>query len=240
MVTKITRTFGAPSITRTRTHTRTSGTLSVALRFRGGYAQRLTLLTCLICGVALASGCSSNKLTILQSEYINTAVHLNRPVDQRTGDPLEVTIVCLYPDDLEKESNAGLKPGSGITSKGWYDNRPTHSGSGGFQVPADQVFLLTNDSQPYGTRVGRRLQGAKRDGRSEVVVTGINFRSRSMFKSGPIMYVFPKFIGPQGQVLPVPPILYSSPRQRRGIRFKIGVDPSRDHYGQYIERITDM
>ncbi len=199
---------------------------------------RPCLLVGLVCSVVLAGGCASNTMTIVQDEYLNTAVHLNRPVDQRTGDPLEVTIVCLYPEDLEKESNAGLKPGSGITSKGWYDNRPTHSGSRGFQVPADQVFLLTNDSQPYGTRIGRRLQGAKRDGRSEVVVTGIKFHSRGMFKGGPIMYVFPKFIGPQGQVLPVPPILYSSPRQRGGVRFKIGVDPDREHYGQYLERIT--
>jgi len=188
--------------------------------------------------IVLGSGCSSNRITIVQDRFINTAVHLNRPVDQRTGDPLEVSMVYLFPDDLEKEVNAGLRPGSGITSKGWYDNRPTLGSRGGFQVPADQIFLLTNDSQPYGTRVGRRLRGADRDGTSEVAVTGVGHLSRGRFKSGPILYVFPKFIGPQGQVLPVPPLLYRRPYSRSGIRFRVGVDPNRDHYGQYVERVT--
>ncbi len=201
--------------------------------------QTYKLLAYSACLTAFASGCSSNALTIVQGEYLNTAVHMNRPVDQRTGDPLEVTFVCLYPEDLEKEANSGLRPGSGITCKGWYDNRPSHSGGGGFQVPADQVFLLTNDSQPYGTRVGRRLQGANRDGKSKLVVKGVNFGSRGFFKKSPVMYVFPKFIGPQGQVLPVSPIIYESPRWRGGFRFKIGVDSNREHYGQFIERITD-
>ena len=212
---------------------------AVLAAFAAGLAINVFLVLFSASSIGLASGCSTSKFTIVQDEFINTAVHLNRPVEQRTGDPLEVTIVYLFEDDLAKEANAGLRPGSGITSKGWYDNRPSHSGRGGFQVPADQVFILTNDDQPYGTRVGRRLQGAKRDGTAEIVVEGASFRSRGRFKSGPIMYVFPKFVGPQGQVLPVPPILHSSSRSKNGLRFRVGVDPNRDHYGQYMERIGD-
>ncbi len=188
----------------------------------------------------VSTGCAARTLTITQDDRINTAVHRHRPEGERTGDPLKVTIVCVYPKDLEREENQGLKPGSGITCKDWYANQPVRGGSvgGRFKVPPEQIYVLTNESEVYGNKKWRALQGAIRDGTKQVEVSGIRFRTK-LYGRNSVIYVFPKFIGPAGEVLPVPPAVFSPPgayASRLGV--KIGVEEGRGIYGQYIENTT--
>ncbi len=187
-------------------------------------------------------GCSSRTLTITQTDRVNNAMHHNRHPDQRTGDPLEVTIVSVNSDDLEREGNGGLKPGSGITCKGWYDNRPVRGSSEGrFDLPPEQIFLLTNANEVYGTKLGPALNGAIKDGRTDVMIKGIPIPSwMKLHSRDSVIYVFPKFIGPNGTVLPVGAAEFSPPgAYSNQLHVKIGVDEGREHYGQYIERVSE-
>lgn len=180
-------------------------------------------------------GCGARRVTISQDEYINTGVHANRPPEQRTGDPLEVAIVCVSAKDLELTENAGLKPGSGITCKDWYENRPSHAGGAGrYRIPADQIYLLTNDSRAWGQVLGPMLRGARIDGRRAVTLKGVRFKEK-LFNRNSVIYVFPKFIGPTGEVLPVPPVAFNPPGAYRSqLACRIGVNGRREHFGQYI------
>lgn len=190
-----------------------------------------------------ATGCTSRTIVITQDDRINTGVHIGRPVEQRTGDPLEVTVVCVYPEDLERDENAGLKPGVGITCKDWYDNRPVRSGGEGanFRLPPEQIYLRTNAAEVYGIRKGPALNGAIEDGRAQIEIRGIKFRPTKLYSRKSVVYVFPKFIGPPPdyEVLPVraaefnPPGAYTS---KLGV--KIGVDEARDNHGQYIDKTS--
>ena len=194
-------------------------------------------------GIVLA-GCGSwRTLTIVQGDRINNAMHSGRPADQRSGDPLEVAIVCVNPQDLEHHENAGLKPRSGMTCKAWYDNRPVRGGGdpGRFKLPPEQIFLLTDAKQYYGTKKGPAPRGAINDGRKEISVAGIRFRSTILHKRDSVIYVFPKFVGPKGEVLPVPAVEFSPPSAYpRRLEVEIGVDESRPHYhGQYIDNTTE-
>ena len=207
----------------------------------GAYKTRL--LGVFVAGFAAlgATGCASRTILITQDDHINTGVHTGRPAEQRTGDPLEVTVVCVYPEDLERDENKGLEPGTGITCKGWYDNQPVRGGGEGsyFKLPQEQIYLRTNATQVYGIRKGPALNGAIEDGRAQMKITGIRFRPTKLYSKKSVIYVFPKFIGPEGDVLPVraaefnPPGAYSSK-----LSVKIGVDQGRDNYGQYIENAT--
>ena len=187
------------------------------------------------------AGCAARTLNVSQGDRINNAMHHDRHPDQRTGDPLEVTIVCVHPADLEREANRGLKPGSGITCKDWYDHRPVRAGGGEgrFDLPSEQVFLLTNEAQFYGTKLGPALNGALKDGKSEIVIKGIPFQSMKLHSRDSAIYVFPKFIGPDWNVLPVKPAEFSPPGAYASrLTVKIGVDDSREHYGQFIENTS--
>jgi hypothetical protein len=198
----------------------------------------------LVFAAAAASGsvgCAARTLTITQDDRINNAMHLHRPPAQRTGEPLEVSIVCVYPKDLERAGNEGLRHGSGITSKDWYDNRPLRAGVDGahFSLPSDQIHLLTNEAQAYGKKRGPALQGAIVDGTSEKKVAGIKFSWTQLHRRDSVIFVFPKFIGPDGEVLPVKPAVFNPPgAYGRNLRVKIGVEESRGRHGQYIERLT--
>ena len=200
---------------------------------------RLFVLGAVLTG---ASGCA-RVLTITQEDYINTAMHIGRPKEQRTGQPLELSIVCVHAADLQKEANDLLSPESEITSKIWYENRPEHGDKmddeayAGFQLPKNQVFLLTDDKKCFGKRLGARLRGAKIDNRDKVVVR-FNFAG-GLHSDTSVIYVFPKFIGPKGEVLPVRPAVFHPPgAYTNELSCKIGVDESREDYGQYIENTT--
>ena len=189
--------------------------------------------------VSLSWGCAARTLTIYQEDRINTAMHLHRPRADQTGDPLEVDIVCVYPDDLDKPENERLKPGSSITAKDWYDLRPTgiHDGRH-FVLPESQIFLLSNEKTVYGRLKGPALRGAIEDGSHKRKVKGIQFK-RKLHSRKSVVYVFPKFIDKNGEVLPVRPVRFCPPgAYARNLFVKIGVDPGRPHGGQYIESTT--
>ncbi len=191
-------------------------------------------------------GCQRH-LTITQDTYINTAMHVNRPKDKQTGEPLEVHIVSVYPDDLKNTANSRLAPGNAITSDVWFQDCPQPgdrwdmpgvAGTSRFQLPPDQIFLLTDDRSYYGSYSGPTLHGAAVDGTSPI--------KRKFKFGGPlhnknsVIYVFPKFIGADGRVLPVPPAKFDPPgAYSSDLSVHIGVDESRPHYGQYIKIGTD-
>ena len=188
-------------------------------------------------------GCAGRTLTITQDPRINNAMHSHRSEKQRTGDPLEVSIVCVTPKDLkrEDEANERLRPGSGITSKEWYEHRPV-PGVGDetrFRLPADGIYLLTNDKEVYGKVKHKALNGAIIDGTETIRVSGIRFPTWKMHGRNSVVYVFPKFIGQDGRVLPVPPAVYHPPgAYTRKLSCKIGVKPGGENEGQYIENTT--
>jgi hypothetical protein len=190
-------------------------------------------------GLAFVStGCAARSLTITQDDRINNAMHMHRPPAQRTGDPLEVTIACVYPDDLKRAENQGLKPKSGITCKDWYDHQPLRAGGEGghFNLPSDQIYLLTNETQLYGKKKGPALQGAIVDKTAEKKVTGIQFKSTKLHSRDSVIYVFPKFIGKDGKVLPVKAGEFSPPGAYTAkLKVKIGVEEGKGVEGQYVE-----
>lgn len=186
---------------------------------------------------SLSWGCAARTLTIAQDDRINTAVHLHRPREMQSGDPLEVNVVCVYPDDLEKPENERLKPDSGINAKEWYEFRPTTGVPDGrhFNLPATQIYLLTDEEGVYGKVKGPALRGALEDGFSKKKIEGIAFKKKLHSKKS-VIYVFPKFIEKSGAVLPVRPAKFSPPgAYRKNLSVKIGVRPGGPHDGQYVE-----
>ena len=189
--------------------------------------------------LSLSSGCAARIVTVRQEDRINTAMHIHRPLADQTGDPLEVSIVCVYPDDLQKPENERLKPDSSITAKDWYDFRPTGMPDGQhFNLPANQVYLLTDEKTVFGKIKGPALKGAIEGGTPEREVKGIQFK-RKLHSKKSVIYVFPKFIDKNGEVLPVRPVKFGPPgAYTRQLFVKIGVDTARPHSGQYIENQT--
>lgn len=189
------------------------------------------------------SGCARS-LTIRQDKYINIAPHASRPPDARTGDPLELSIVVVYPQDLKKAENELLKPDSKITAKDWYARCPlagNEAGSGRFVIPKDQVFLLTNDSKCYGRPIGTALRGAANDGDKPITKSGIALNWGQVHDSQAVIYVFPKFIGKDGAVLPVAPAKFNPPGAYEAkLEVQIGVqgDVKSLDDAQYIKRLT--
>jgi hypothetical protein len=200
----------------------------------------------LVCGTALAStvGCA-RELTIRQGDYINTAMHSGREKADRTGEPLELTIVSVYPNNLKHDSNTRLDPSRPITSDVWYQNRPwsgdkvdmeeTH---GRFRIPKNQVFVRTEDDQVFGTKVGGWLRGALIDKQK---TTKMTFKfAGPLHNKKSVIYVFPKFIDHRGQVLPVPPAKFHPPgAYTHELSVGIGVDETRGNNGQYIDNTTE-
>lgn len=212
---------------------------------RGGAGASLARAL-LICGMVPAAlpGCA-RVLTTTQDDYINTAMHADRQRSSRTGEPLEITIVSVYPGDLKLDANDRLDPGREITCDVWYQDRPQPGDKvdmeephGRFRIPKNQVFIRTDDAQYYGKRVGGRLHGALID-KQKTVKTSFNFAG-PLHNDKSVIYVFPKFIDRRGQVLPVPPAKFHPPgAYTHELAVKIGVDETRGHHGQYIDNITE-
>lgn len=217
------------------------------MRNRNDFARTCAAVTG-ICLLLPFTGCG-RQMTITQDPHINTAMHINRPPAQRTGEPLEVNIVCVYPSDLEKPENAQLSPDLGITSDVWYARRPTMGGTepGKFDLPPEQLYLFTDASDYYGKKVGPRLKGAVEDGKAEIKVKGgIKFRTvggwgakGGLHSKKSVIYVFPRFVDARGQVLPEKPARWNPPgAYPRHLTCKIGVRDPDGRAEQYIENTT--
>jgi len=195
----------------------------------GGFAVALPMFGC------------ARQLTITQDPYINTAMHGGRKPDGRTGEPLEVNVVCVYPQDLDKPENAQLAPSFAITSDMWYAKRPTHGGAepGKFELPPQQVYLFTEATNVYGKKVGPRLKGAVADGKAEISLSGgINFEG-PYHNDRSVIYLFPKFVDAGGNVLSVPPVKWHPPGAfTHNLFCKIGVRDPAGAAEQYTENTT--
>ena len=224
----------------------------ITLQTLSRHRRDLPRVSLALAGFALALpvvGCA-RQLTITQDPHINTAMHINRPPDQRTGEPLEINIVCVYPEDFEKPDNAQLSPEIDITSDVWYQRRPTRGGTepGKFDLPPEQILVFTDAADCYGKKAGPRLKGALEDGRADIKIKGgIKFRAvGGVFKNKgglrsrkSAIYVFPRFVDARGQVLPVRPVKWSPPgAYSRDLHCKIGVRDPEGHAQQYIESLT--
>lgn len=157
-----------------------------------------------LAAVAL-SGCASKELVITQAEYVNTGMG-------PSGEPLELHIVYVHPEDLKHAANGRLAPESGITSDVWFRDKPQPgdtkdmSGRGSrLWLPEDQILLLNNPPADisYGTHVGNRARGAAYD-KSEMVVRR-NLAIKGRGKTPTVVYVFPKYIDSRGQIMPKRP-----------------------------------
>lgn len=200
--------------------------------------------------LAVGSGCAKT-ITFYVDDYINTGMHINRAPEDRTGEPLELAIVCVTPgdtDDKEHAENARLKPYSGITADEWFNRQPRaedrmdREGGETFRLPPSQVYLFTDDPGKFaGQRLGPALVGAKQMKGSPVKkARDIEFSMWSYGDKESVIYIFPKFVGPQGEVLPVSPIMLNPPGDYPStLDVKIGVRSGAAHYGQYIELLDD-
>jgi hypothetical protein len=202
----------------------------------------------------VSAGCGARRITFVQDDYINTAVHCERKPEDRTGEPLELTIVCVYPSDLEVEANHGLRREAKITSREWYERRPipgdkpdAEESHPRFRLPAKRIHLLTNEESEakyYGTRIGPALNGAKIDGKAKVVKANIEFDSWLLHDTRSVIYVFGRFKDRRGHVLRAEPALFDPPgAYTRDIQLRIGVREGQEctgpTLGQYIENITE-
>lgn len=192
----------------------------------------------------LAGGGCGRTLRISQDPYVNTAPHATRPEASRTGEPLEVTVVVVYGEDLQKAGNELLRPGSRITSRDWYARRPQPGGEAAgrtFDVPASQIFVLTNDQDYYGKLIGSALRGASLDGETPIEKKGaIAVKAGALHSNNTVIYVFPKFIGRDGAVLPVEPAMFHPPGAYQSeLHVRIGVRPGQPlDQAQYIEVLS--
>ncbi len=214
--------------------------------FAGGrrLGRSALALTMACTGIVLAGTGCGRTLTITQMDYINTAVQFGRTSGELTGEPLEVNVVCVHPHDLDNDLNSLLDPKQSITSDLWYKHRPRpgdkieDEGHDRMRLPANQIFLLTDEKQCYGVRKGPWLRGAIVDKRKKVPVRfdfGPNLHDRRS-----VIYVFPKFIDAKGETLPVPPVKFHPPGDYKEQLFvEIGVDENRDNHGQYIDQKTE-
>jgi hypothetical protein len=190
-----------------------------------------------------AGGCA-RVLTITQSDHVNTAIHINRPAPDRTGEPLEIDIVSVRAKDLKHEANGRLAPGSGITSEEWFRNRPIPGDKADMQnrgtrfwLPKSQILLMTYDKEYYGQRIGDPLRGAAIDKAKDIRKT-FDFPG-DLHDEKSVIYVFGKFIDSKGGVLPVPAAEFHPPgAYTRDLFVRIGVDENRAHYGQYVDNVT--
>lgn len=191
-------------------------------------------------GLLVTGGCGRT-MTITQDRFINTMMHVGRSANDRTGNPLEVNIVYVYPPDLEKPANQLLHPDSGITSDVWFKMRPRGSSGeeGRFDLPPEQIYLYTDETDPYGKKVGPRLKGAEVDGRSEIEVTGdIAFRGPPRDQQS-VIYVFPRFLDEKANVLKTLPAKWDPPGDfGESITLRIGVREPAGRAEQFIENTT--
>ena len=134
-----------------------------------------------------------------------------------------------------------MSPETEITSDVWYKYRPTlerMAGGATFDLPRNQIYLLTFDKEVYGKPIGKALQGAVKDGKRKLIFGGIQFKG--LFDKRSVIYVFPKFIGPGGEKLPVRPAKLHPPgAYRRDLYVEIGVEDPEGKAVQYIKNLTD-
>ncbi|MBI4717305.1 MAG: hypothetical protein HY763_05835 [Planctomycetes bacterium] len=207
-------------------------------------SSRGVLLALAAIALPVVSGCART-LTIHQKDIINTGMEGKRALAERRGEPLEVDIVCVLPGDLKKEQNKALAPDGNITCEDWYKRRPLAGAPdpARFDLPREQIYLLGDErdtSQVVGKRVGKRLCGAKQDRKDKVVINGVNFPSGALFDDRAVIYVFPRFIGENKQVLAEPPAKFHPPGSyRRELFVEIGVDDSAGANKQYVKNITE-
>jgi hypothetical protein len=180
--------------------------------------RNLVLVASLGITVTALSGCGK-ELVITQDQYINTARHKDLPPEDRTGEPLEVNVVYVYPQDLKHEANGRLSPDKSITSQEWFADRPkpgdtkdTPSRESRFWIPKEQILLLNNPpaDSSYGIHVGNRPRGAAYDKSEEVLRRKLDFKG-SMGSDRSVIYVFAKFIDAQGRIMPKPPAKFNPP-----------------------------
>lgn len=203
-----------------------SGTRNVLRGCYGG--GKGAVLLGVVCS-SLLTGCASRSLTVRQQDYINTAMHRDRDAEKRTGEPLRVDVVCVYPSDLQKGGNQLLNPESRVTSDYWFDNG---AGNGKISIPADQIYVLSDNSNEYGTVKHPSLRGAKQDGKSEVTIKGLKFKEKRGWKEGgallakeAVIYVFPKFTNKEGKVMDIPPAKFYPPsKYSKNMIVEIGVE----------------
>lgn len=197
-------------------------------RWRSTALRNSRMLVAGIIAVPLLTGCASRNLTIRQQDYINTAMHRDRDPDKRTGEPLRVDVVCVYPSDLQKSGNHILNPESPVTSDHWFNNG---AGKGSINIPAEQIYVLSDNRNEYGKWTHPSLRGAKQDGKSEIPIKGIKFKEKRGWKEGgallakdAVIYVFPRFTGKEGKVLEIPPAKFYPPsKYSKNMIVEIGV-----------------
>lgn len=213
---------------------RRTGGLGGGLAARGAVPTRCLLIASAAGMLPGLVGCT-RQLTIRQADYINTAVHWSRNPAERTGEPLEINIVCVHSEDLKHPCNQGLEPGKGITSAEWFALRPRvgdglkeASTAGRFWLPESQIFVMSYDKVVYGRKVGNSLRGAATDGRSEFT---IRYACGGFFHRSRVVYVFGKFVDEHGDVLAVPPAVVHA---GSSATVEVGVDERQAAYGQYI------
>lgn len=207
------------------------------------FLDTTALVFCTAAASWVVVGCATRPLLIAQGAQINNASHRDLSERDRGSEPLEVSIVCVLPEDFENAVNFALKPGQGITCRDWYEHRPTGAADGvRFELPRSQIYVLTDrpQSDVYGQKKGSSLKGSAAGGRSVVPVSGIRCAGK-LFRGGAVMYVFPRFIDKDGRELGVAPVMFRSGRAHtKELSVEIGVhtedirNPSR-HYGQYIQ-----
>ena len=195
----------------------------------GGFLRIVTVFLATLTVVA-STGCVARTLTITQQDYINTGM------GRATGEPLEVAVVCVYPKDLKNKVNDKLKPGVGITAKEWFEREPGSDGGGQpFSISPEQIYLLTDRKGASGINRGGLLHGAADKGIKQVQIPRIRFKWWNLHRNNSVIYVFPRFIGPDGKVLAVKPAMFNPPGRYRSKLFcEIGAK-SNTPEGQYIK-----
>jgi hypothetical protein len=214
------------------------------------WASRLILAV----GIAaiLGLGCE-RRLTIRQDGYINNAMQPNRPPARRTGEPLELTVVCVLPRDLKDDNtaNADLKPGANINSRIWYARRPGaqlapkpgEAVAPPFNIAATQIFVLDENNADATLRPlhGKTIEGHDRELKVTDKMLKFEIPALDLFSKNCIVYVFGKFADENGDILPVPPAVFTPPGDYKSELFiKVGSsgDWNSPTRGQYIKNIT--
>jgi hypothetical protein len=154
---------------------------------------------------AVSTGCS-RQLVIRQDPIINTAMMLERDFEKIDGRPLEVDVVMLYPKDFEDVNNSELLPSANLTADVWFELKGTSE----IAVRGDQIIRFSDVKTAYGTRGRPLLNGSRVDRAEETKPLKIDFKGPINDKDS-VIYVIPKFIGPNGGVLPVPAAMFHPP-----------------------------
>lgn len=223
------------------------------------------LLLALGVGAALTIGCE-RRLILRQGEYINNAMHAKRPEGRRTGEPLEVTLVLFLPEFYDIPANEALRPKQSkvITSQDWYERRPgSPNNPKAFEIPEDRIFLLTDEPRFYGTKVGGALHGGKLEGTLSIRVDDESIQVGDQkpvkikrldnpldLKAHPFndercaIYLFGRFVGENGEVLPVKPEVITPKNISHEQEITIQVDVDKEVYksnpgqAQYIKHVS--